>query len=420
MLFKFLLFVTQFVWFPTLALAQAQSRARPQPPKWEATFIDSAGKVVARKSAEILALNQDGRPLVFLAVETTALAAKDLKPNDAVRIDSRGGKYFYLLSSSRGQIESSTPGRRAINFQVEPTAQVFTVANSCRPLGLKTNYVGGLKPNVYPGLLTCYFQGGVLFEILFSTTTDAQWFGTEVFETAGKGERWKSFAPKEFLSTKGIELSWGSEAQKSTVRVVAPKANSLAAANLILPPFRFRAGMAYLAGQTTGTSSGGLKGLQIPLEVILQNQDAWWSLGAGYDLLAYSLTKTAGVTSQTDKFRAWAGAQKSLGATNLRVRAGYMFRSLQLPGVNASFSAPQAGLEAELALQNSAVGLSVDWAATTGSGSFNEANVGVYYEQVLLFRRSTRFILTDTVLHGANALNTVSATWLTLGLSVQF
>lgn len=347
---------------------------------------------------------------------------------------------YMLLEQSAGQLQIIDEANIKTNysFQLSYPRPLMILSPSCQPLNLQVEMLSS-NATIMPSLLTCTVSPQAassnpkkkpstdieIQNIIFSTVTNAEWFGAGIFEIEGKGERWKTFAAKDIIALPQSrwEISWGSADKKNVARitVIKPKKPTPPTPK---PPLTFWAGAQYLTGtiEKSGVSSP-MAGLVIPLEAQYQLEKAWWYLGGSYDFFAYATQKQNGGSNSTSALNLWAGAEYKLTNLAFRADAGYLSRSLDAPGVqtSSSFEALRYRGSAIYNFSNDrSFGFSFLMAQTSAQGQFSENDIGLYYQDKMFLQRDVRLLLTSATLKATSGVVQLKSQWMQFGISLGF
>ncbi len=409
------------------AFAQANSPSAYSKIGWKKT----TGEAGEWTSKPIEIRDQDQR-LIFLAVklpsaDITKAQIKSSESWSPVQIRMSGSSGYLLIPDSKGvlQLISDTGLVSEYEFSFLSNEPVFKISNTCDKLNFKIQFISQDEPSL-PGIITCTFKGNQPLEIVFSTLDSAEWYGAGIFETRGKGERWKVFAAKDVLASPDAmwALTWGSSVNKNSVQIRFPLPSKKTPPTPASPLF-FWVGTSYLSGTIEkGNVSSPIAGLVIPLRFEYKQQQAWWYMGTGYDFFGYATKKVNDTTNSTSVLQLWAGAEYKLGSAALRGDIGYLNRNLDAAGVLVTSTFEVTRYRGEfvhhLNTNHRAVGLSYQMGQTSTSGKFSETNMGVYYQDQMFFNKNVRFDITSTVVKASTKTIELSSQWINFGILFQF
>lgn len=394
---------------------------------WPVEFKKEDGSII-KVEGSVAEMTEDKRKIVFLAVPSPVAALKSASQltDDAppeVPTKEIKGRMFLLLSASRGNVELTDKSGAVTkyDFEVKPAPTAIRLSATCAPLNVQQK-VSTKILSPYPAAIACVSNGKEITEVTFSTMADAEWYGTGVFEIAGKGERWKAFAPKDIMALPKWDVAWGSGTQKNKVRFVIPP---LAEARPTPPPkpaFQFWVGGQYITGTITQDKlSTPLAGLQVPLGVIYHRENARWLLGSGYDFFAYATSKAGDGTNSLSGWNMWAGYQFRGQAFQATGALGFLNRTIDASGVKTSstFEAPRVSLDIGGDSPKRAYGLNVSMAQTSNQGTFSEMDLGFYYEWNWGTRRARAQVSTNQLKATAAGTDFQTA-WTAAGLNFKF
>lgn len=423
-------FLTGLFW-GAIFLGSSQAGAQALSLTWK----DAQGNA-QQGSARVVNSDLEGRQVIYLAFPSPSAQAKaagfleagtaeetPVEELPVVPVKPRGEQKFLLLWHKAGKIKIlNEDGTHLIfSYELAPVKSFLQLSASCRKLQFKVKTVTEDQAS-FPAMVNCKMNGNMVEELTFSTLEEAGWFGSQAFENAGKGERWKSFVFKD-ISTLGIwEVSWGSPETKAVGKVLIPKTNK----KIPIPPkpaLTFMAGAQYLMGKASSpTKEADLGGVQIPLSVQYHKDGAWWFLGSGYDFFVYSTTSSAAGSNSLSNLGAWGGGEYKSGALALRGSVGYLSRALTVPdvGITSTFEAPRLGVDVHYALGSALLGLEAVMAQTSTEGTFEETTFKIFYQTKLLFSKETRFQFVNTSLKASTPAISVEAQWMSLGVAIQF
>ncbi|WP_415063250.1 hypothetical protein [Bdellovibrio sp.] len=373
--------------------------------------------------------NQDGaRSLMVLAMPSpisnlSTAVEEESGERTPVAVRSKEGTSYLLLTRAHGVLTMTDSQEKSVQIQYELTAapEVLRVTSSCQRWGVRIDELQKKNP-LFPALVTCQGNGSELTEVVFSTLTDAEWFGSDLFETEGKGERWKVFAAKEALSAGSWEMIWGDATAKNVVRlaIAKPVKNNPTKPQ---PSLRTQVGLQYVNGTVKKREAEApVGGLQIPVSVLYQSEGSWWSVGGQYNFFLHSLEKgNDDKDNTTSDLRLWGGADYNGGSWLARLTLGYLSRRIDAPsiGIRSTFEAPQAGAEIHYGIQD-IYGFFFNQAQIDSEGEFTEKALGLFYQGKLLMGREARLWVMATQVQAVQQHVELQGNWLHLGLSIQF
>lgn len=368
-------------------------------------------------------------PQLFFQVESPVKNTKKawLKHDEdwiEIPVVEKNGVAFLELNLSQAQIRIEGQGgaEEITSYQLQPHARPLLLSSSCRKAKVKFKFASK-QDSRFPAMLMCESKGKLLDKIYFSSTADSEWYGSDAFETGGKGEAWKSFSYKDVMTLPRWQLSWGSEEDKNTVQIRVPKPPGVEKPT-IKSDFSISLGLDYLNGKVSKNNlSENVGAFIVPLRVTYQKNKSWWLVGGGYDLFIYSLQKNSAGSNSISKFEVWGGADYVLPSFTLRGQLGYLNRSIEAPtaGVSAAFSAPRLGFEVlrEEGKMN-LYGLSAYHATASSDGSYAETHAALFYQRQFLWNRFERLQIHYTQLKSKSSSLSSDASWLGIGLNLQF
>lgn len=399
------------------------------------TWKDSAG-TENQSSVRTVISDSDGRQLLFLAFDSPTPNAKAAGYIDAegseetpieelpvIPVKAKGDKKFLMLWHKAGKVKIANEDGSNFTFTYElaPTKSVLQISPSCRKSQFKVKTIGNDQAS-FPAMIVCKNKDNAVEEMTFSTLEEAEWFGSQAFENAGKGERWKSFIYKDVAMLGIWEVSWGDPSAKAVGKILIPKTNK----KIPIPPkpaLTFMAGVQYLSGKATkDPKEADLGGIQIPLSVQYQKDGAWWFLGSGYEFYVFSTSSSASGSNSLSNLGAWGGAEYKAGSLAFRGSVGYSSRALTVPdiSVTSTFESPRLGADVHYTSGANLMGLEVVMAQTSTEGKYEEMTATLFYQTKMLFSRETRFQFVNSSVKASTTTMEVEATWMTLGLAIQF
>ncbi len=415
----------------TLLLLGVNSHAQSLAMTWK----DASG-TETKASVRTVLSEVEGRQLMFLAFESPTPNAKAAGFMDAeaseetpmtdlpvIPVKAKGDKKFLMLwhKAAKVKIENEDGSFYTFSYELAPAKSVLQISPTCRKSQFKVKTVG-TDQSSFPAMIVCKIKDGVVEEMTFSTLEEAEWFGSQAFENAGKGERWKSFIYKD-IATLGVwEVSWGDPNSKTVGKILIPKTNK----KIPIPPkpaLTFMAGVQYLSGKATkNPKEADIGGIQVPLSVQYQKDGAWWFLGSGYDFYVFSTSSSASGSNSLSNLGAWGGAEYKSGSFAVRGSLGYTSRALTVPdiSVTSTFEAPRLGADLHYSTGASLMGLEIIMAQTSSEGKYEEMTATLFYQTKMLFSRETRIQLINTSMKASTNTMEVEANWISLGLGIQF
>ncbi len=362
---------------------------------------------------QAISVKQNGFNKIILALASPLKEVSSAQleiDGSSVQVELRKAKssIFLLLPSSHGTLSLNAPGQTNVRYSyvTKATKPILLVQSDCAKFKAQLN-ISNPKLSAYPGMISCKSEGSVLKQVMFSTTEDSNWFGSNLFESDGKGERWKIFEGKDLSSTKGWTFTWGQAESRNVASIKFQQ--TLEGEKPKLPPFTFWVGGAYFSSSvTTNLASSSAKGLQIPVGVRYVPGSSRFFLSAEYSLFAYSVSGQNSISTMDIH----AGYAPELGRLDASFAIGYRDDSLSFKSVNvtSSLAAPTVSAELGLNLNSSTTGIFATIVKSSGSDNYSETDYGIFLDQKSWIGKGVRFNL---------ELQNLSATAGTASLSIK-
>lgn len=416
---------------PAKSKAAGKTAPHSKGSEWQVKWTSPDGKS-GTLPAKAVGLSDNDRQLIFLTVPAfvSGLGDGEIKAEHKVGDEwvpmltkEIAGKLNLALSASVEQARlTGKNGKSAeYEFKVVPRPPSLLLTSKCKKLGLRSE-IQDAGLTTFPALLSCHVDNKKNGEVIFSSLADAEWYGTEIFETQGKGERWKAFSYKDIITLQKWHIKWGGQAAGGEVKTTA----QIKIPVPVIPPaeapkakFSYVIGLNYLSGTaSSGSLSASLGGLQIPIGVRFQKEGGWWLLGTDYQFFAYSLSGS----NTTNALDIYAGLDFGNKSFRFIPRVGYFNRYLNTPDLQSasSFAAPRIGADLVYKSGTHQFGVSAVDAQTSSSGQFSETKFGAFYQGNWLAHKPTRLFIESTQIQASSNSVSIQANWLTFGLTLQF
>ncbi len=312
-----------------------------------------------------------------------------------------------LITKSAGKILFETNDQSDLyEFSLIGQAPILTLDKNCDKL--KVSYkMSGPKASIYPGYLSCTVKNFEIISVVFSSTSDANWLGSTIPISEGKGERWKVFIGSEVTSQDHWDLSWGQSDQKNTVRLsFKQNQNVVPTENRLL---KFGVGLEYKSGFASKAAlvEGSFTELRLPLHAeLLPAKTKIYFVFNGY-LPLTTLRKLNDRDVSISSYEIASGYRWKKKNFQFSSEIGYLFHSLSLAGIGviSTYAAPFIGGNAQYSLQKSIYSLDLQYSNTTSDGTFSEKILRFKIYPSFLNGRISFFYQTNSISSSKNNID---------------
>lgn len=316
-------------------------------------------------------------------------------------------KSLLLLSQSTGQILFKTNDQTSLfNFKMIGQPPTFIVDESCETLKVKYK-LSGPKTTSYPGSLSCTLKNNEVVSVIFSSTTDANWLGSSIRISEGKGDRWKLFSGSDVTAQDHWALSWGQLDQRNTVKLnFKQNQTAVPSENQLL---KFRVGLDYNSGSASKSTSdkSSFSEFRLPLhaELSLGESNIYFVFN-GY-LPLTNLKKLNEREASISSYEIASGYRWKRNNFQLSSELGYLFHTLSLAGigVSSSYAAPFIGGKAQYTIQKTIYSLDLQYSNTSSDGTFTEKIMKFTINPSFLKGRTRIYFQTNSITSSKNNID---------------